>query len=82
VTCPHCLSDPWLTPAQVSELLGFSEDWVLERALDGTLPSYEVPSATGLRIHRRFLLSDIEGWRASRKFSVEGNVVPLREVGG
>lgn len=52
------MSGQLLTPSQVAEVLGMSEDWVIESLRDGTLP--------GRQIRRRWYVTraELDGWLA------------------
>ena len=66
--------EPFLTAAEVADLLGMSRDWVYERALTGELPSYKLPGGK-----RRFLYSELLD--AVKRFR-EGPPDNVRRLGG
>lgn len=53
---PRPRVEPWITAGELAELLDVSTDWVYEKAASGELPSYLFGG------HRRFRLSEVEGW--------------------
>lgn len=72
----------YLSTREVAELLGYSETHILELAArdKNPLPSFAIPSESGLKISRRFRRDELEAWLEAHRVRV-AEVVQLRETG-